>query len=88
MSKTATITTRVEPELKADAEAVLKELGMTTTQAITTFLTQVKIQRGLPFKVELPISKNVPNAETIAAFEDDTDSEVVTDLRSWMNENT
>jgi DNA-damage-inducible protein J len=87
MSKTVTITMRIEPELKAGAEKVLKELGMTTTQAITTFLTQVKLQRGLPFKVELPTSNHVPNAQTQASF-DETESEVVTDFKVWMNENT
>lgn len=30
MSKTATITTRVEPELKANADLILSQLGMTT----------------------------------------------------------
>jgi DNA-damage-inducible protein J len=78
---------RIEPELKDGAEKVLKELGMTTTQAITTFLAQVKLQRGLPFKIVLPVSDNVPNVETLAAF-NDSDSEVVTDFKAWMNENT
>jgi len=87
MSKTVTITMRIEPELKEGAEKILKELGMTTTQAITTFLAQVKLQRGLPFKIALPVSDNVPNSETLAAF-NDSDSELVTDVRAWMNENT
>jgi addiction module RelB/DinJ family antitoxin len=34
MAKTAMITTRVDPDLKADAEKVLSKLGISTTEAI------------------------------------------------------
>lgn len=64
MSKTAVISTRVDPELKRNAEAVFQQLGLSTTQAITLFLHQVELQQGLPFQVK------VPNAETRAAIEE------------------
>lgn len=86
MSKTATITMRVDSELKEGVYEIFRELGMTPTQALTTFLMQVKLHRGLPFDVKLPLSDNIPNAETLAAF-DDAESEVVTDVKAWMNEN-
>ena len=54
MGKTSTITTRVEPELKRNAETVLEKLGVNTTDAITMFLSQVVLRRGLPFEVSLP----------------------------------
>ena len=54
MSKTATITTRVDPELKANADQILSQLGMTTAQAISMFLKQVELNRGLPFTPRLP----------------------------------
>ena len=54
MSRTAIITTRVDPALKANAEKVLAQLGMTTAQAITMFLKQVELQHGLPFTPRLP----------------------------------
>lgn len=54
MSKTAVITTRVDPELKSSAEQVLEQLGMTTAQAITMFLKQVELNQGLPFTPKLP----------------------------------
>lgn len=62
MSKTQTIRARVRPELKRDAEAVLRKLGLTSSEAITLFLTQVKLNKGLPFPVR------VPNAETRRAI--------------------
>jgi DNA-damage-inducible protein J len=37
MRKTAVISTRINPELKHNAEQVFKELGLTATQAITLF---------------------------------------------------
>jgi DNA-damage-inducible protein J len=64
MSKTQTIRARVKPELKRDAEAVLNKLGMTSSEAITLFLTQVKLNKGLPFPVRLP------NAETRRAIKE------------------
>ena len=54
MSRTSVITTRVDPELKSNAEHILSELGMTTAQAITMFLKQVELNRGLPFTPRLP----------------------------------
>ena len=55
MSKTSVITTRVDPELKANAEEILSSLGMTTAQAITMFLKQVELRQGLPFTPRLPV---------------------------------
>ncbi len=62
MGKTATVTARVEPKLKRNAEGVLEKLGVNTTGAITMFLSQVVLQRGLPFEVR------IPNAATRAAI--------------------
>ncbi len=54
VSRTSVITTRVDPELKSNAEHILSELGITTAQAITMFLKQVELNRGLPFTPRLP----------------------------------
>ncbi len=53
MAKTATITTRVDPELKANIEEILSQLGMNTTQAINMFLKQLECHQGFPFDVQL-----------------------------------
>ena len=76
MSKTEMIRARVEPELKQAAESVLKELGLTPTEAITLFYTQVTLRHGLPFAVELP------NVETRAAMRDAVDGR---DLTEWRD---
>ncbi|MCP4358018.1 MAG: type II toxin-antitoxin system RelB/DinJ family antitoxin [Chloroflexi bacterium] len=54
MAKTAVISARIDPELKNSAEQIFRELGLSTTQAITLFYRQVGLQRGLPFSVKLP----------------------------------
>lgn len=51
MSKTEMISARIEPELKEKAQRVFKELGLTTTQAITLFYQQVELCNGLPFDI-------------------------------------
>ena len=62
MSKSATVRARIEPGLKRGAEAVLKKIGMTSSEAITLFFAQVKLHNGLPFSV------SVPNRETKRAL--------------------
>lgn len=51
--KNAMIRARVEPELKAQVENIFKELGLTTTEAITLFYHQVRRNQGLPFELKL-----------------------------------
>ena len=63
MNRTATIRARVEPGLKNDVEKLLHRLGVTTTEAITMFYSQIRLRQGLPFPVELP------NATTRRTFE-------------------
>lgn len=55
MPKTQMIRARIEPDLKQDVESIFKELGLTTTEAISLFYHQVKLWKGLPFEVRLPI---------------------------------
>ena len=64
MAKTEMIRARVEPDLKHEAEALLRELGMSATEAITLFYKQVTMHRGLPFDVK------VPNADTREALQE------------------
>ncbi len=64
MTKTAAITVRLDPQVKKQAQAVLDELGLTTTQAVSLFFKQISLNKGLPFAVE------IPNEETIQAIED------------------
>lgn len=64
MQKTTTVRARVETKLKDDAEAVLQKLGLTTSQAITIYLKQITLYKGIPFEVK------IPNETTLKAIED------------------
>jgi DNA-damage-inducible protein J len=50
----AMVRARVDSELKGDTDKIFSALGITTTEAIRMFLSQVKLRRGLPFTVGLP----------------------------------
>jgi DNA-damage-inducible protein J len=52
--KTALIHARIEPQIKQEAEGVLKKLGLTPTEAIRIFYRQISLRGGLPFPVEIP----------------------------------
>lgn len=54
MSKSAMIRARIDPILKDEVEAILQELGLSTSQAILLFYQQIRLSRGLPFEVRLP----------------------------------
>ena len=67
MRKSASIHARIQPELKEEAEALLKELGLNATQAITLFYQQIRLNRGLPLVLRVP---NETTRQTL----DDTDA--------------
>ncbi|NOQ63594.1 MAG: type II toxin-antitoxin system RelB/DinJ family antitoxin [Methyloprofundus sp.] len=62
--KTAIINARVKPDLKSDVEKILSHLGITTSQAITMYFEQIKMNKGIPFELK------IPNDETVQAMED------------------
>lgn len=54
MAKSANLYARIEPTVKEQAEAILTDLGIPASNAITMFYKQIIMQRGLPFEVKLP----------------------------------
>jgi DNA-damage-inducible protein J len=62
--KNAAIHSRIDLETKQKAETILHRLGMSPTEAIRMFYTQITLRNGLPFAVE------IPNEETERALED------------------
>ena len=57
MTRTASIYVRVEPEVKFQAENVLKVLGIPMSNAVSMFLKQVVLQKGIPFEMKIPTQK-------------------------------
>ena len=53
MAKTKTVHTRVTADIKEKADKIFNRLGLTTSQAITLFLTASVNKNGLPFELTL-----------------------------------
>jgi DNA-damage-inducible protein J len=83
MGKTATIRARIEPGLKRSAEAVLKKIGLTPSEAITLFLMQVKLQKGLPFPVRVP---NRATRRAITEADSGKAVERFSSVKAWSDE--
>jgi DNA-damage-inducible protein J len=66
MAKTASMYIRVDPQVKADVEAIYAQFGMSVTDAINIFLYQSRYVGGLPFDLRL----HEPNVETREAIEE------------------
>lgn len=64
MSRAASIHARIDPTLKHDAEKILHQLGLNTSQAINAFYAQIVLVKGIPFDLKLP------NEETLAAMKE------------------
>lgn len=57
MARVANVFTRVDSDVKEQAEAILSQLGIPMSSAVGMFLRQVVIQRGIPFEMKLPAEK-------------------------------
>ena len=58
MARTTVISARIDPKLKRSTERIFRDLGLTTSQAITLFYEQVQLQQGLPFSTKIPNQVN------------------------------
>ncbi len=59
MQKSSIVHTRVSPETKQECDYIFEKLGITTSYAITLFLNQVMLRKGLPFDLTLPDKEDV-----------------------------
>ena len=75
-AKTGMIRARVSPELKAQAEGILAEIGLSSSDAIRMFYKQVTLRKGLPFEAR------IPNATTRKALRDAEAGRDMTDYAS------
>lgn len=53
-ARTANVFARVEHEIKEQAESVLDQLGIPMSNAVSMFLRQIVLQKGIPFEMKLP----------------------------------
>jgi DNA-damage-inducible protein J len=83
MSKTANIQTRVNPELKKKAQEILNALNLSMSEAISLFLTQVTLHRGIPFKIKIP---NDLTLKTLKNIEEGKDLKEVSSIDELFEE--
>ena len=53
-AKTTTIQARIDPKLKKRGDAILKQIGITASQAVNAMYAQIVLQKGLPFALKIP----------------------------------
>lgn len=58
-TKTATARALINPAVKSQAEAILKEMGLSVSNSVELFYRQVVAQRGLPFDLQVPNEKTM-----------------------------
>ncbi len=81
----SSVRARIDSKLKADAEAVLGQIGLTPSDAFRMMMLRIVAEKKLPFE---PL---IPNAETEAAMRDARAGRVarfgtVDDLMADLNE--
>ncbi|MGE4496447.1 MAG: type II toxin-antitoxin system RelB/DinJ family antitoxin [Deferribacterales bacterium] len=64
MMRSATLQVRMPEELKKEANDILSALGLTASEAVNIFYSQIVLNNGIPFEIKLP------NKETREAIEE------------------
>ena len=67
MAKTATIQTRVDPKIKQRAQKILNTLNISMSEAISIYLSQITLHKGIPFDLKIP---NTLTAKVLKKSED------------------
>ncbi len=65
MAKTSQMQIRLDDQLKADAESVLSQIGLSPTEYVRMSLRQLVMRKGIPFDVR------VFTDETVASLNED-----------------
>ena len=86
MAKTATMTIRLDPEVKAGAEDIYASYGMTLTEAINVFLYKTLSVRGLPFDLR-PSADTIESLREVKAMKENPEiADGYTDIKQMFND--
>lgn len=50
----AVVRARVNSDVKHEVESVLNRLGLTISEAISMYLSQIQLEGGIPFAIKIP----------------------------------
>lgn len=57
MANTSAVYARIDSNLKANAESILSQLGISPSSAIQMLYSQIVLKKGIPFDLRLPSSR-------------------------------
>ena len=63
----ATVTARVDENVKKEAEILFKKMGLNMSTAMNLFLKKCILEQGIPFELKMP------NKETLKAMQETED---------------
>ncbi len=69
MAKNATISMRIDDQLKSEVETIFHQIGLTTSEAIKIFFTAVRNRKGLPFQLQVASDQLSPQAQRKRALD-------------------
>ena len=67
--KSANVTARVEPEVKAEAEAIIDQLGLSVSAVINSLYRQIILRNGIPYTLTIPNAPKARDEMTRAEFD-------------------
>ncbi len=83
MAKSAIIQARIDPDIKNKAQNIFSRLNISMSEAISIFLTQVTLKRGIPFDITLP---NDLTSDTLKRSEEGKGLHKVSSVRKLFQE--
>ncbi len=83
MAKTATIQTRVDPKIKKSAQNILNTLNISMSEAISMYLSQITLHKGIPFEIKIP---NRITAQTLKKSEEGKELHTVSNVDELFEE--
>lgn len=83
MARTSTIQARIDPDIKAKAQKIFNALNISMSEAISIYLTQVTLHRGIPFEIKIP---NKITASTLLKSEEGKELKEVENIAQLFEE--
>ena len=69
MMKDATVSARVQSDIKAEAEEIIKNLGIPVSVVINSLYRQIIYKHGVPFELTVPAEPSTMDALTKAELD-------------------
>ncbi len=86
MARTATIQARIDPEVKSEAQKILKALNISMSEAISIYLTQVALHKGIPFEIKIPTERTAATLQKAEEGKELNEAKSVDDLFRELEE--